>query len=123
MPDFIGELDIIPVPICPEQLGGLATPRSPAYFIGGDGQDVLEGRATLMNREGSDVTKHFIHGADNVCKIVQLLNVKWAILKEKSPSCATHQVWFKDSLASGVGVTVAMLKNMGVSLMNEDGRV
>ena len=122
-PDILDDLDIIPVPICPEQLGGLPTPRPPAYFIGGDGQDVLEGGATLMNREDIDVTHHFIHGAENVCKIAQLLKIKWAILKEKSPSCATHLVWTKDSLLSGVGVTAAMLKQMGVSIMNEDGMV
>jgi uncharacterized protein YbbK (DUF523 family) len=122
-PDFLGDLDIIPVPICPEQLGGLPTPRPPAYFIGGDGQDVLGGRATLKNREDIDVTKHFIHGAANACKIAQLLHVKWAVLKDKSPSCATHQVWFKDTLVRGMGVTAAMLKQMGVYLMNEDGMI
>ena len=122
-PAFLDDLDIIPVPICPEQLGGLPTPRPPAYFIGGDGEDVLGGRATLKNREDIDVTNYFIHGADNVCKIAQFLNVEWAVLKEKSPSCATHQIWFGDSLVSGLGVTAAMLKQMGVSLMNEDGTV
>jgi uncharacterized protein YbbK (DUF523 family) len=119
----LDDLDIIPIPICPEQLGGLPTPRPPSYFISGDGLDVLEGRATLVNREDVDVTHHFIHGAENACKIAQLLKVKWAILKEKSPSCATHLIWTEDSLVSGVGVTAAMLKQMGVSLMNEDGIV
>ena len=122
-PDFLGDLDIIPVPICPEQLGGLPTPRPPSYFMGGDGQDVLSGRATLVNREGADVTNHFIRGAANVCMIAQFLKVKWAILKEKSPSCGTHQVWLKDRLISGLGVTAAMLEQMGVSLLNEDGMV
>ena len=119
-PDVFEDLDIIPVPICPEQLGGLPTPRSPSYFVGGDGNDVLKDKAILMNREGIDVTKHFIHGADNVCRLARLLNIKWAILKEKSPSCGTHQVWLKDRLISGIGVTAAMLEQMGVSLLNED---
>jgi uncharacterized protein YbbK (DUF523 family) len=114
---------IIPVPICPEQLGGLPTPRPPAYFIGGDGKDALESKAILMNRENLDVTKQFIRGALNACRIAQLLKVKWAILKEKSPSCATHQVWLKDRLIQGIGVSAAMLKSAGVMLINEDGMV
>lgn len=114
-------LDIItPVPICPEQLGGLPTPRPSSYFVGGDGTDVMDGKAVLINREGIDVTNHFMHGAENVCNLAMLLNIEWAILKEKSPSCGTHHVWLKDRLISGLGVTAAMLKRMGVSLLSED---
>lgn len=121
-PELMENHEIIPVPICPEQLGGLPTPRSPAYFIGGDGRDALASKAILMNREDIDVTEQFIHGAKNVCRIAQLLKVEWAILKDKSPSCATHQVWLKDMLIEGMGVSAAMLQDAGVILMNEDGK-
>ena len=118
---IIKNLDITPVPVCPEQLGGLPTPRPASYFIGGGGQEVLEGTATLMNREGRDVTKYFINGAEYVCAIAGLLNVRYAILKENSPSCGIHRIWFEDRLIKGQGVASAMLKQMGISLMNEDG--
>ena len=51
------------VPVCPEQLGGLPTPRAPADLVGGDGNDVLAGRARVVTRDGVDVTSHFIGGA------------------------------------------------------------
>ena len=120
-PEIYEQQDRILIPICPEQLGGLPTPRPPAYFVGGDGQDVLKNRAKLINDEGSDVTQHFINGAINACRIAQLLKVRWAILKEDSPSCGTHRIWTKEELVDGMGVTSAMLKDLGISLINEDG--
>ena len=51
------------LPICPEELGGLPTPRSPSYLHGGDGFDVLDGRAKVLNRDGHDVTGIFLKGA------------------------------------------------------------
>ncbi|MBN2299185.1 MAG: DUF523 domain-containing protein [Deltaproteobacteria bacterium] len=114
-------IDITPVPVCPEQLGGLPTPRPASYFIGGDGHEVLAGKATLMNREGQDVTGHFINGAVHVCTIAELLKVRYAILKDNSPSCGIHRIWLEDRQVSGQGVTAAMLKRIGISIMNEDG--
>ena len=83
--DIFEDLDIIPVPICPEQLGGLPTPRPPSYFVGGDGNDVLAGKAILMNREGIDVTEHFIHGADNACRLARLLNIAFVLVPSSNP--------------------------------------
>lgn len=120
-PAILENHDIIPVPVCPEQLGGLPTPRPPAHFVGGDGQEVLDGRAVVLDRDGRDVTTFFIDGARYTCEIARLLRVEWAILKERSPSCGIHHVWLEDRLIHGLGVTAAMLKQMGISLMNEDG--
>ena len=50
-------------PICPEILGGLSTPRNPAEIVGGDGFDVLENRAKIIDSQGNDVTKEYINGA------------------------------------------------------------
>jgi len=57
------------VPVCPEQLGGLPTPRSRAEFVGGDGEDVLDGRARVVSEEGVDVTDFFLRGAEEVLRI------------------------------------------------------
>ncbi|HOO45847.1 MAG TPA: DUF523 domain-containing protein [Deltaproteobacteria bacterium] len=121
--ETIRGIDITPVPVCPEQLGGLPTPRPASYFIGGGGVEVISGTARLMNREGNDVTEHFINGAMHVCTIAGLLGVKYAIFKENSPSCGTHSIWLEDRLISGQGVAAAMLRQMGVVVVNEDGTV
>jgi len=113
--------DIIMIPVCPEQLGGLPTPRPNAYFVGGDGAAVVRGRAFLRDIHDQDVTHAFLFGARQVCKVARILRARYAILKEKSPSCGTHTVWIEGNLQRGYGVTSAMLIDLGLSLMNEDG--
>lgn len=76
-------------PFCPEQLGLLTTPRKPAEIVGGNGHDVLEGRARVLLRDRTgDVTEAFLLGARRSLQIAQLLSPEIVILKEKSPSCA-----------------------------------
>jgi len=74
------------IPICPEQLGGLATPRAPQEIQGGTGEDVLDGKCKVMNKNGKDVTRQFIRGAEETLKIAKQLNIKEFIGKPKSPS-------------------------------------
>lgn len=50
-------------PICPEILGGLSTPRNPAEIVGGDGFDVLENKAKIIDNQGNDVTEEYVNGA------------------------------------------------------------
>ncbi len=88
------------IPVCPEQLGGLPTPRSAADLTGGDGMDVLQGRACVINREGIDVSKQFIAGAHGVLRIALAQDIKLALLKAGSPSCGLTPV---------TGVTAALL--------------
>jgi len=78
------------IPLCPEQLGGLPTPREPALIVGGTGIDVLDGAASVINRSGQDVTSFFINGAEAVLKIARLTGAKKAVLKEQSPSCGVN---------------------------------
>ena len=94
------------VPICPEQLGGLPTPRIAADIVGGNGADVLKGKAKVVTRAGRDVTLHFILGAQQVLKIAQMQNVNGVCLKSRSPSCGVELL----------GVTSALLKNNGFVL-------
>jgi len=88
------------IPICPEQLGGLPTPRPASEIINGDGLDVLTGNAIVRNCEGIDVTNEFLKGAVTTIKIAKLLDIKKCFLKAKSPSCGIHEK---------LGVTAAML--------------
>ena len=74
------------LPICPEELGGLPTPRSPSYLHGGDGFDVLDGRAKVLNRDGHDVTEIFLKGAVAALKKIREKDVQICFLKDKSPS-------------------------------------
>ncbi|MGC9325540.1 MAG: DUF523 domain-containing protein [Desulfomonilia bacterium] len=122
-PDILQTPGIIPIPVCPEQMGGLSTPRNPAHFIGGDGRSVLSGNASVVDTSGVDVTRYFIAGARATVMIATLLDVKWAILKEDSPSCGTHLVYISGSLVRGVGVAAALLYDMGVCLMNENKEI
>lgn len=102
--ELIGKICI---PVCPEQLGGLPTPREPADIIGGDGRDVLAGTAGVITKSGIDLTAEFIRGAEQVVQIARLQNISRAFLKARSPSCA---------VTGKIGVTAALLQAAGVQL-------
>lgn len=114
----MGEL----LPICPEQLGGLPTPRSACEISGGTGQDVAEKAALVINRNGIDVTPGFIRGAEETVRIAIRAQVDGAILKSGSPSCGTGNIYdgtFSRQMIKGDGVTAAMLKQHGIQVWNE----
>lgn len=104
------------IPLCPEQLGGLPTPRPPSTLIDGDGLQLLKGNAHVMNEHHQDVTNNFLQGAREVAKIVQLLNIKEAYLKEGSPSCGVNYTNVGWTRHPGIGVTAALLKQLGVKV-------
>lgn len=111
------------LPICPEVAGGLPTPRPPAEIQGGDGKDVLEGRARLVNAEGKDVTAEFLAGAQKALRVAQRWDIQEAILKARSPSCGVGQIYdgsFSGRLVEGDGVTAALLKREGIIVNNEE---
>ena len=95
------------IPVCPEQLGGLPTPRVPADLVGGNGADVLAGRARVMTKDGRDVTEIFIAGAKQVLDIAQSQAVAAVFLKAHSPSCGISPL---------TGVTAALLMENGFTL-------
>jgi uncharacterized protein YbbK (DUF523 family) len=111
---------IVPVPVCPEQLGGFPTPRPRAWLTGGDGGDVLKGGARVVNEHGEDVTAAFVAGAVNTLDIARALGVRHAVLKEGSPSCGVHSVTIDGEKKQGKGVTAALLEENGVSLTPEE---
>lgn len=111
------------IPICPEQLGGLPTPRVPVEIIDGTGQDILTGRCSVQGKQGEVVTPQFIQGAKEVFKIVEILKVTAAILKERSPSCGVNQIYdgsFSHRTKSGQGVTAALLREHNIPIYSEE---
>ena len=108
------------IPICPEQLGGLPTPRTPADFSGGDGGAVLDGVACVVDRDGIDVTGAFRRGAEESLAVARMTGATVAILKERSPSCGLRRVWIDGELVDGTGVTAALLERHGVRIESEE---
>jgi uncharacterized protein YbbK (DUF523 family) len=109
--------------VCPEQLGGLSTPRPPAQIVGGTGEDVLDGKAKVMTEDGVDVTVQFRKGAEQALKMAQLVGAKEAILKERSPSCGSTMIYdgtFSKGKRPGDGVTAALLKRHGIKVYSEE---
>jgi len=101
------------IPVCPEQLGGLPTPRMPAEQIDNK----------VYTTIGADVTKNFSDGAREVLKIAKIYGVKEAILKQRSPSCGCGQIYdgtFSGKIIEGDGITVALLKKNGVRVVTEE---
>jgi uncharacterized protein YbbK (DUF523 family) len=96
------------LPVCPEQLGGLPTPRPAADLIGGDGYDVFAGRARVVTMGGLDVTSHFLLGARQCLAVAQAQNIRRAYLKARSPSCG---------LTPRPGVTAALLLQHNIEVI------
>ena len=108
--------------VCPEQLGGLSTPRDPSEIIRLDGNAVIEGKTSVINNKRLDVTKKFKQGAMETLKIADLYGCKKAILKEGSPSCGSSLIYdgtFTGKKVSGVGVTTALLRQNGIEVISE----
>jgi uncharacterized protein YbbK (DUF523 family) len=110
-------------PVCPEVLGGQSVPRANAEIVGGNGLDVLEGRAKVVSPKGNDVTDQFVKGAWETLRIAKGIGADGAILKARSPSCGcgkTYDGTFSHSLVDGDGVTAALLKKSGIEVKTED---
>lgn len=110
---LIGKENLIP--ICPEQLGGLTTPRIEA--------EIQNGSDKVINKKGENVTKQFKKGAEETLKIAKLLNIKKAILKQRSPSCGSGQIYdgtFSGKVISGDGFTTRLLKENGIEVISEE---
>ena len=104
------------VPVCPEQLGGLPTPRAAAEISGGDGFDVLSGLAKIVTAADEDVSAQFIKGAKEALNIARLIGAKKAYLKEKSPSCGVNLIKCEGLEKSGSGVLAALFSKEGIEV-------
>ncbi len=111
------------IPVCPEQLGGLGTPREPMKIVRGTGSDVLNGKARVVNESGIDVTEKMLKGAEETLKIAKLFGAKRAVFKARSPSCGCGEIRDAASperLIRGDGVTTALLKKNGIVVITEE---
>lgn len=108
------------IPLCPEQLGGLPTPRPAISFVDGDGNDLIDelgvkGSAVFATGiDGVDYSQNLIDGAMEILRIARMFNVKKAILKDGSPSCGVFRVRVNNKKVEGCGVTTAILKKNGI---------
>ena len=108
--EYIKDYDVIPV--CPEIMGGLSTPRPPSERVGNK----------VINNQNIDVTKEYIKGANETLKLAKLFDVKKALLKAKSPSCGKGKIYdgsFSGTLIEGNGVTVDLLQSNGIEVITE----
>ncbi|NLX18885.1 MAG: DUF523 domain-containing protein, partial [Desulfobulbus sp.] len=97
------------IPVCPEQLGGLPTPRPPASLINGDGNDVLAGTCRVVDTHQVDCTEAFVRGAFMTLSIAQAQNIRLCFFKSRSPSCGYTPV---------IGVTSALLQSHGIQIIS-----
>ena len=101
------------IPVCPEQLGGLPTPRPPAEIQGN----------RVINREGTDVTAQYQKGAEEAARLYQLFHCACAVLKARSPSCGCGEVYdgsFSGTLVPGDGITAQAFKRLGLRVITEE---
>ena len=101
------------IPVCPEQLGGLSTPRKPAEQKG----------SRVLRKSGKDVTENFKRGADETLKLAKLFGIKQAILKQRSPSCGCGLIYdgsFSGKTIRGDGVTTSLLKRNKIRVITEE---
>lgn len=111
------------VPVCPEVAGGLPIPRPASEIQGGDGADVIEGRARVTDEHGTDVTQQYLRGATTARDAARAAGVRVAILKARSPSCGCGAIYdgsFTKRLTDGDGVTAAMLKREGIDVATDE---
>lgn len=100
------------IPVCPEQLGGLPTPRTPCEIRNGK----------VYSIDGRDLTENFIKGAMEILKIVELFNIKEAIFKDGSPSCGVNYIYdgsFEGIKVKGKGITTMLMEEEGIKVISE----
>ena len=100
------------IPVCPEQLGGLPTPRPPSERRG----------SRVVTREGGDVTAQFERGAEQALRLAERFGARYALLKARSPSCGAGEIYdgtFTGARIPGDGVTAALLRAVGIHVFDE----
>ena len=101
--------------MCPEQLGGLCTPRNPSEI------KYVDGKRKVFSNDGVDVTENFEKGAQEVLNICKKYNIKKAILKSGSPSCGYGKIYdgtFSGNKIDGNGITTELLLENGIEVIS-----
>lgn len=108
------------IPVCPEQLGGLTTPRLPCEIV------ILNGERRVIRNDGIDVTEAFQKGAEETLNLAKMFNENIAILKTKSPSCGSCQIYdgtFSGRVIEGSGLTAELLTDNHIRVFDEDNYI
>lgn len=117
--DWLARENLVPVPICPEQLAGLATPREQTCFRRGDGHAVIAGSGEVVSISGRTMNDLFLRGARTTLLVARLTGCRRALLKERSPSCGVHQIHRGGDIVAGSGVAAALLIDAGITVHSE----
>jgi len=110
------------VPFCPEEHGGLGTPRPPAWIERTSAAAVLAGEDRVVTDAGRDVTNEFVRGAEGALSTCRENGLLKAYLKERSPSCGCRATHVGNELAPGPGVTAELLRQHGIDVEGVEGR-
>jgi len=109
--------------MCPEQLGGLTTPREWSEIERGKtARDVLEGNAKVVTRTGRDVTQQYVRGAQRMLAFCQEFGIETAILQSSSPACGSMQTLdgtYSGATRPGKGIAAELLAQNGIQVYNE----
>ena len=111
--ELLGRNDITLIPVCPEQLGGLPTPRTPSECRG----------ESVISVDEEERTEAFLQGARETLRIAKLYSCGAALLKERSPSCGSREIYdgsFNGRRIPGEGVTARLLRESGIRVFNEN---
>ena len=112
--------------VCPEQLGGLTTPRRPSEIQGSTSEIIENNIGKVVDNLENDVTNQFIRGAEETLNIAKQTGIKLAILKDGSPSCGSKYIYdgsFSGKKIKGEGITTIMLRNNGIKVISDEDYV
>jgi len=118
----LNKLDVEWIPVCPEESGGLGTPR-PSAEMQGSAADILNGKGKVLTNKGKNVTQEFIRGADKSLQSGFEVGVKTAILKSKSPSCGIGKIYdgsFTKTLITGDGIFAHLCHENDIEYISSD---
>jgi uncharacterized protein YbbK (DUF523 family) len=121
--EFIDSVENTLIPVCPEQLGGMTTPRASSEIIAGNGCDLLDKKCKIETINKQDVTDEFLKGAELALDLARKYKIEKFIGCSESPSCSCkkiHNGEFKGILKDGCGVTAALLSRNGIELVDSD---
>ena len=107
--EFLKDYEVIP--ICPEIMGGLPTPRIPSEKL----------KDKVITKDGADVTEQFVKGANECLFLAEKYDVKKALLKAKSPSCGSGKIYdgtFSHTIVDGDGITTELLRKHGIEIIS-----
>jgi len=118
----LAERGLRAVPYCPEEQGGLGTPRPAAWIEALGAGAVLEGADRVLTEQGRDVTEAFLAGARGALEACSSQGLRRAFLKERSPSCGVRATHVAGVEVEGPGVTAELLRRAGIEVEGVEGR-